>query len=90
LMIRHIRDIERALGSGEKTPMPNELPVRALVRRSVTTVQPVLKGQTLSAENVALLRPGTGIAPKELALAIGKKAVRDLEAGTTLTWSDLA
>ena len=74
LMVRHIRDIERALGTGEKEPMPTELPVRTLVRRSVTTVRPVLKGQALTMEDIALLRPGTGIAPKELSLAIGKKA----------------
>lgn len=90
LMIRHIRDIEAALGSGEKNPMPNELPVRALVRRSLTTVVPVMKGEVLSRHHVALLRPGTGIAPKEMSKAIGKVAARDLEAGTTVTWSDLA
>lgn len=90
LMIRHIRDIERALGSAVKAPMPNELPVRALVRRSLTTIVPVRKGQTLAPEHVALLRPGNGIAPKDLARAIGKPAARDLDAGTTLTWSDLA
>ena len=90
LMIQHIRDIERALGSGEKEPMPKELPVRELVRRSVTTVVPVKKGEVLSSAHIALLRPGTGIVPKDMAQAIGKKAARDLEAGTTLTWNDLA
>lgn len=90
LMIRHIRDIEQALGSAIKAPMPNELPVRALVRRSLTTIVPVKKGQTLAREHVALLRPGNGIAPKDLARALGKSAARDLDAGTTLTWSDLA
>lgn len=90
LMIRHIRDIERALGSAVKAPMPSELPVRALVRRSLTTVVPVKQGQTLTRDHVALLRPGNGIAPKDLARALGKPAARDLDAGTTLTWSDLA
>lgn len=88
-LIRHIRDIEKALGSAEKAPMPNELPVRALVRRSLTTTVPLKQGQTLLKENVALLRPGTGIAPKDMGRAIGKKAVRDIEAGTTLSWDDL-
>ena len=88
-MIQQIRDVERALGSDKKEPMASELPVRALVRRSLTTVRPVTQGQTLTRDDVALLRPGTGIAPKEVPLAIGKKAARDLPAGTTLTWSDL-
>ncbi|OGB20911.1 MAG: N-acetylneuraminate synthase [Burkholderiales bacterium RIFCSPLOWO2_02_FULL_57_36] len=90
MMIRHIRDVERALGSDKKEPAANELPVRALVRRSVTTVLPLRQGQLITEHDVALLRPGTGIAPKDLAKAIGKVAGRDIEAGTTLSWSDLA
>lgn len=90
LMVQHIRDVEHALGSDKKEPMPNELPVRALVRRSVTTILPISKGQTLTKENLALLRPGTGIAPKDLFKAVGRRAARDLESGTTLEWSDLA
>jgi N,N'-diacetyllegionaminate synthase len=90
LMIQHIRSVERALGSDKKEPTANELPVRALVRRSLTTVRPVGKGQALTRDNVALLRPGTGIAPKDLSKAIGKKLVRDLDAGVTIAWSDLA
>jgi N,N'-diacetyllegionaminate synthase len=89
LMIQHIRNVERALGSDKKEPVPNELPVRTLVRRSLTTVRPIGKGQPLTRDSVALLRPGTGIAPKDLSKAIGKKAVRDLDAGVTLGWSDL-
>ncbi len=89
VMIQHIRNVERALGSENKEPTPNELPVRMLVRRSVTTVRAVLKGQPLTRDNVSLLRPGTGIAPKDLSAAIGKAVVRDIDAGTTLTWDDL-
>lgn len=90
LLIQHIRSVERALGSDKKEPMPNELPVRALVRRSVTTTQPIGKGQRLTRDNVALLRPGTGIMPKYFSTAIGKEMARDIGAGVTLDWSDLA
>lgn len=89
LMIRQIRCIERALGSDRKEPTLNELPVRAVVRRSVTTLVAIKKGQALSADNLALLRPGTGIEPRELPAVVGKRAVRDIAAGTTLNWSDL-
>lgn len=89
VMIQHIRNVERALGSEKKEPTPNELPVRMLVRRSVTTVRAVRKGQPLTRDNLSLLRPGTGIAPKDLSTVIGKAVVRDIDAGTTLAWSDL-
>ena len=89
MMVRHIRDIERALGSAEKRPTPAELEVRALVRRSVTAVQTIRKGASVGSEDVAILRPGTGIPPAELGKVVGRTAARELPAGTTLVWDDL-
>ena len=89
-MIRQIRDVEQALGSSIKAPTSSELPVRALVRRSVTTLRPIARGELLTRANVGLLRPGTGIAPKAFLQVLGKCAARDIEAGITLDWSDLA
>lgn len=89
-MVRRVRQVERALGSPEKRPVANEIPVRDLVRRSVTVTRPVRAGVTLSREDIALLRPGDGIPPKDLERVIGRCAAHDLGAGTTLRWSDLA
>jgi N,N'-diacetyllegionaminate synthase len=88
-LVRQIRDVEQALGSTEKRPAQAELAIRALVRRSVTTVREVQAGSRIEAADVALLRPGTGIAPSELAAVVGRKAARNLQAGTTLQWADL-
>jgi N,N'-diacetyllegionaminate synthase len=90
LMIQHIREVEQALGREEKMPTESELPVRALVRRSVTLARTVESGDMLTAEDLVLLRPGTGIPPKELSGVIGKRANRRLEGGQMLEWSDLA
>ena len=89
LMIEQIRDIERAMGSNQKEPTANELPVRAVVRRSVTAVRALKQGQLLTQDDVALLRPGTGILPKELKSALGKKLLRNIAEGLTLSWDDL-
>jgi N,N'-diacetyllegionaminate synthase len=88
-MIKQIREVECALGSDRKEPTASELPVRSLVRRSVTTTVLVPKGEALTRDRVTLLRPGTGIPPKDLGRIIGKRAARDLAAGTTIDWSDL-
>jgi len=88
-MVAGIRSVEAALGTGVKEPTESELPVRDLVRRSVALAQPVGKGEALTREHLTLLRPGTGIPPRELARAIGRRAVRDLEAGTLLDWRDV-
>jgi N-acetylneuraminate synthase len=89
-MIRDIRAAEAALGSAVKQPAASELPVRDVVRRSVTLTRSVRAGEALRGEDLALLRPGTGIPPRDLDAVKGRRAARDLSAGTTLRWSDLA
>lgn len=88
-MVQEIRIVERSLGDGIKQPRPAEMAVRELVRRSVTLARPVKSGQALTAADLVLLRPGHGIAPKDLTKLVGRHAARDLAAGTTLVWSDL-
>lgn len=89
-MIEQIRAVECALGRVEKMPTESELPVRALVRRSVTTRRSLKTGEVIGAGDVCLLRPGTGIPPKSLDQVVGRAALREIPAGTTLEWSDLA
>lgn len=88
-MIAQVREIELALGSAEKAPTAAELPVRALVRRSVTLARPVAAGQKLTRADLVLLRPGHGIAPKALEQLIGRQPRCELPAGHTLAWDDL-
>jgi N-acetylneuraminate synthase len=88
-MVQGIRAVEIALGNGVKEPRPAELPVRDLVRRSVTLTRAVCAGEALHPDHLALLRPGTGIAPRDLPAVAGRRAARDLDAGATLRWEDL-
>jgi sialic acid synthase SpsE len=87
-MIAQLREVEVALGSADKEPTAAELPVRALVRRSVTLARSMAAGQVLTRADVVLLRPGNGIEPKALELVIGRALRHDLPAGQTLTWDD--
>jgi N,N'-diacetyllegionaminate synthase len=89
-LVASIRAVTQCLGSSTKAPTASELPIRSLVRRSVTLTREVAAGQPLGADDLALLRPGTGIAPADLDRVIGRRAARALAAGTTLTWQDLA
>ncbi|MBS0358706.1 MAG: N-acetylneuraminate synthase [Proteobacteria bacterium] len=89
MMMTHIRQTELSLGDGIKAPRDSELPVRDLVRRSVTIKRNLKKGSELQVEDLELLRPGSGIEPKHLNSVIGKAIKIDLQAGTTLRWEDL-
>lgn len=88
-MITQIRQIEFALGSDKKEPTESELEVRRLVRRSVTSIVPIEIGQAISLDNCALLRPGTGIPPKDFDAVIGRTLKRVLAAGETIDIDDL-
>jgi N,N'-diacetyllegionaminate synthase len=87
-LVRQIRDVEAALGSDIKAPTASELPVRDLVRRSVTAARPIPAGVTVGSDDITLLRPGSGIQPVDFDKVIGRKPVRRIAAGETLNWSD--
>jgi sialic acid synthase SpsE len=88
-MVRELREVEASLGSAEKKPAPSELAVRDIVRRSVAVRRPIKQKDVIRKEDLTLLRPGTGIAPRELVRVVGRRAARDLEAGVLLQWNDL-
>lgn len=89
-MVRDIRLIETALGSPEKRPTASELPVRALVRRSLTAIRPIRAGAVIQQGDLAALRPGDGIPPGELGAVVGRCARNDIADGQTLQWADIA
>ena len=89
-LIAAIRDTEIALGSSEKAPGAAELAVRAVARRSVCAARDLDEGHELEADDLVLVRPGTGIAPKHRAGVVGKRLARSLAAGDPLSWDDLA
>lgn len=88
-LVRQIRDVEAALGSPIKQPTQSELQVRAVARRSVTTAKAIQQGQLLQLSDLVLLRPGSGIAPKDMYSLVGRVASKDIPEGSTLFWSDI-
>ncbi len=89
LLVQQIRQMEDCLGDGIKAPRDSELPVRELVRRSVTLATNKEAGEVIGPEDLTLLRPGTGIAPKHLNDVVGKHLKSTMDAGSVLTWFDI-
>ena len=88
-MIEQIREVEVALGSAEKVPTTAELAVQQVVRRSIVLVHDMRPGEIIGKKDITLLRPGTGIQPKEQAKVLGAKLKSALPAGAMLQWDDL-
>lgn len=55
-------------------------------RQSVYVARKVAAGSVLSKEDLRIVRPGYGLAPKHYEMLIGRRARRDLEAGTATSW----
>lgn len=89
-LVRQIRDVEAALGSPVKAPSEVELPVRAVVRRSVMARRALPAGHALTAGDLILLRPASGIEPKHFDALPGRVLAAAIEAGQPLTWDHLA
>lgn len=62
-MVKAIRNIEVALGSGIKQPSPSELKNRPIARKSIVAKREIKAGELFSEDNLAAKRPGTGISP---------------------------
>ncbi len=88
-MVRGIRTVQQAIGSPMPAISPEEAKNRCF-RRSLFVVEDVQADQTLTAQNVRSIRPGYGLAPKHLPFVLGKRAARDIEKGTPLSWDLIA
>ena len=76
-MVDGIRNVERALGDGVKTPTRSEMKNLPIARKSLVAIRPISVGEVLSAENIGVKRPGTGLSPMLWDEIIGRPAVRD-------------
>lgn len=56
------------------------------LRRSLSVVKDVRAGDVVTAENVRSIRPAGGMAPIDFQLVQGRRFVKDVQAGTALTW----
>jgi pseudaminic acid synthase len=84
-MVEAVRIAEKALGEVQFGPSAHEQSTRVF-RRSLFIVEDVKQGEALTAENVRSIRPGHGLHTRHLPRVIGKRAVRDIERGTPVTW----
>jgi N-acetylneuraminate synthase len=89
-LVRSIREVESALGDGDKRPTRSEADTRRVARKSLVAARPIRAGERLVAADVVVKRPGTGIEPGDLARVIGRAVLRDLAADDLISWEALA
>ncbi len=77
VMVDSIRNIEQAVGNGEKSVSPSEAPNIVVARKSIVASRDIKKGDLLTEENITVKRPGNGISPMLWDDVVGTVAKRD-------------
>lgn len=76
-MVKSIRNIEKALGTREKTVTESEKSNKAVARKSIVAACNIKKGEVFTEDNLTTKRPGTGISPMEWEKIIGTTSTKD-------------
>ena len=84
-VVRGARLAWEALGDGTARRPKVEDESRKF-RRSLYAVDDIAPGQLLTRANVRSIRPGMGLAPRELPAVLGKQARIAIARGTPLAW----
>ncbi len=88
-IVEQIRVMEKMLGSGIKMPAVSEATTRINNRKSIVTTQAIKAGYGIESKNIAIKRPGYGIAPKYFDQILGRRVNRDISEDEVIAWSDL-
>ena len=83
-MVKAVRHIEEALGSGDKTVAESERPNIEVARKSIVAARDISAGETFTEDNITVKRPGNGISPMEWDNVIGRVANQDFPYDTLI------
>ncbi len=78
-MVRSVRNVEAALGTGKKVPTEAEIQNSTAARKSIVAKRHISQGEIFTMENITAKRPGNGISPMRWPEVLGKKAPRDFD-----------
>jgi N,N'-diacetyllegionaminate synthase len=88
--VRMIRQAEVLRGAPGKRVLDVEQDVRRVSRQSLVALRDLQPGEKLTAADVTVQRPGTGISAADVTAAVGRRIARPVQRGTMLQWDMLA
>ena len=89
-MVKAIRNVELARGSGIKMPNEEEKANKCIIRKSLVSAKDILKGAIITEDMIDIKRPGTGIEPKYYSKIIGLKSLRSISKDELIMWHDIS
>ncbi len=92
-MVEKVRDVEQALGTGDKQVQAVEQELRRFARRAIFAASDIALGEMFTRDNLAVLRCGKldpGLPPKAFDSLLGRRATRRLAVESPITRADYA
>jgi len=91
-MVERTRELERALGSGDKFVAQNEQETVVVQRRCLRAARDLKCGETITRDMIDVLRPAVdgAIMPFEVDTVVGTRVLVDIPRGKELRWTDVA
>ena len=84
-MVMSIRRVELSLGK-VSYEISGSAQKNLMGRKSLYAVKDIANGEIISLDNVKSIRPGHGLHPKHFTELVGRRVIRDIEAGERLSW----
>ena len=84
-LVRCIRDIESAMGDGQKRPMGPEIEIADIARKSLVFTNDLPADKILELKDLTAKRPGTGIAAFDFNYYVGKTLTNNVRKDQILT-----
>lgn len=78
-MVKAIRNIEKAMGNGIKSPSKSEIKNLNIARKSIVANRFIKKGEKFTEENLTCKRPGDGLSPMKWEEVLGQLAIKDFK-----------
>jgi pseudaminic acid synthase len=85
ILVQEVNNAWLAMGQVHYGGSDNEQKAKQY-RRSIYIKSSIKKGDVLTEDNIQIVRPAFGLAPKYWQQVLGKKALKNVEIGTPLSW----
>ena len=84
-MVQAIREIDVALGDAIIRLHPSQMEFYEAGRRSLFAAKRIRRGEAITPDKIIIIRPATGIPPKDFDKVVGRIAKRDIDARHPIT-----
>jgi len=88
-LVRDLRRVRVALGTGEKQPLPQEKKPLYKMGKKLVAAHQLAEGHVLTAADVAIKSPNDGLPPYELSAVLGRALRRPLAEDDSIAFEDL-